>query len=89
MILVRISCDEAHELLERQIGDYFPTEAQQADWYASADGRRLGTVMPSGFQWRFVLLRRDDNAEYYAIASGKRTTQDEAFHALDYESAAG
>jgi hypothetical protein len=89
MILDRISCDEAHELLERQIGDYFPTEAQQADWYASADGRRLATVMPSGSHWRFVLLRRDNNAEYRPIASGNRASQDEAFHALTYESAAG
>jgi hypothetical protein len=89
MILIRISSDEAHELLERQIGDYFPTEAQQADWYASADGRRLATVMPSGFQWRFVLLRRGDDAEYRPIASGKRDSQVQALHALADESAAG
>jgi hypothetical protein len=80
--MARITCDEAHELLAGQIGDYFPAEAQHADWYASDDDAHLATVMPNGQLWRFVLLRRGENGVYNRLAAGERPSRERAFDAL-------
>jgi hypothetical protein len=82
MAMLRITCEEAHELLANQIGDYFPAEAQHADWYASDDDARLATVMPNGPLWRFVLLRRGKDGVYNRLAAGERTSRERAFDAL-------
>jgi hypothetical protein len=76
-----ITSDEAHELLEKQIGDYFPPAAQLADWYASDDNSRLATVMPHGSCWRYVLLGRESGA-YERLAAGDHPTRESAFSAL-------
>jgi hypothetical protein len=83
--MARITCDEARQLLHRQIGDYFPTEAQHADWYAADDGSRLATVMPSGASWRFVLLRRDTAGVYNRLAAGERSSREGALYSLMHE----
>jgi hypothetical protein len=88
MLLSQIHCGAAHQLLYRQVGGYFPVEAEQADWYATANSDYLGTVMPAGAIWRFVLLNRDGEGIYHRVAAGERSSQDSAYYAMAYDTPA-
>jgi hypothetical protein len=68
-MLERISRLEAGELLAAQTRDYLPAALNDGFWYASESRLTIGCILPDD-NWRFVLLRRDDNFRYQRVADG-------------------